>query len=109
MPDRRSGLDRRVLSRNDVSIEIEWEGRSGRKDGTISDLSELGCFVLSGGDVTDGETIRLFLPLGDGMKIEFTGVVLNHIFEIGFAIGFQNLTRAHKDVLYNLVAFPARH
>ncbi len=106
MNDRRSGLDRRTLSRNAVKLGIEWEGSSGRRSGTVSDLSEAGCFVLSGGDISDGETVRLFMPLTDGMRVEFSGTVANHVFEIGFAVLFRNLTQAQKNMIYNLFAFP---
>ncbi len=106
MNDRRSGRERRTLSRNAVKLEMAWEGMSGRRNGTVSDLSEAGCFVLSGGDVSDGETVRLFLPLADGMKIEFAGTVANHVFEVGFAVRFRNLTQAQKNIIFNLIAFP---
>ena len=106
MSDRRSGRERRTLSRNAVTLEIEWEGTAGRRNGTVSDLSEAGCFVLSGGDVFDGETVRLFLPLAGGMNVEFTGTVANHVFEIGFAVLFRNLKQVQKNIIYNLIAFP---
>lgn len=106
MNDRRSGADRRAIARNPVSIDIQWEGSQGRQNGTISDLSELGCFVLSGGMVFEGEAVRLFLPLDTGFNVEFRGTVLNHAFEIGFAVRFQGLSRAQRDVLFNLVSFP---
>ncbi len=106
MSDRRSGRERRTLSRNAVTLAIEWEGTSGRRSGTVSDLSESGCFVLSGGDVIDSEIVRLFLPLADGMNVEFSGTVANHVFEIGFAVLFRNLTQAQKNIIYNLIAFP---
>lgn len=106
MSDRRSGRERRYISRNAVTLEIEWEGSWGRRNGTVSDLTEAGCFVLSGGDVSDGETVRLFLPLADGMKVEFLGTIANHVFEIGFAVLFRNLTQPQKNIIYNLIAFP---
>jgi hypothetical protein len=97
--DRRSGRDRRNLDRFPVSIDIEWEGLVGRKTGTISDFSPVGCFVLSSGDVEDGENIKIFFPLTDGRKIQFWGEVVNHVVEIGFAFRFIELTDAQKDFL----------
>src|SRR3712207_4881634 len=97
--DRRSGKDRRTIERFPVNIDIEWEGLIGRKAGTISDLSAQGCFVLCSGEVEDGENVKIFFPLTDGRKIQFWGEVVNHVFEIGFAIRFIELTEAQKDFL----------
>lgn len=97
--DRRSGRDRRSEERFKSNIEIEWEGLVGRKPGTISDLSTLGCFVLCSGEVTDGENVKIFFPLTDGRKIQFWGEVVNHFYEIGFAIKFIELSDAQQEFL----------
>ncbi|MGQ0541151.1 MAG: PilZ domain-containing protein [Blastocatellia bacterium] len=102
--DRRSGNERREHPRHSVTIDIDWENATGRHSGTLSDISTSGCFVLSSGDTEDGETVRLFMPLGEGMKIQINGEVTNHVFEIGFAVRFVDLTPAQKDFLYNFVA-----
>lgn len=97
--DRRTGRDRRNEERYSVNIDIEWEGLSGRKPGTISDLSATGCFVMCSGEVEDGETVKIFLPLAEGMKVQFWGEVVNHIYEIGFGLRFIELSAAQKDFL----------
>ncbi len=101
--DRRSGRDRRANERFPVNIEIEWEGMVGRKNGTISDLSPTGCFVLCSGEVEDSENVKIFFPLTDGRKIQFWGEVVNHVFEIGFALRFIEVTEAQKDFLEKFV------
>lgn len=101
--DRRSGNERRVVKRLVVSIEIEWEGVNGRKNGTINDLNEQGCFVLCSGEVEDGEYVKVFLPLTGGMKVQFWGEVVNHIFEIGFAVRFIEMSDAQKEILKKLI------
>lgn len=103
LKDRRTGNDRRHLERFPVSIEIEWEGLIGRHAGTISDISVIGCFVLCSGEVEDGENVKIFFPLTDGRKIQFWGEVVNHVFEIGFAIRFIELSEAQKDFLEKFV------
>jgi len=97
--DRRAGEDRRGVERLNVSIEVEWEGLIGRKPGTISDISPVGCFVLCSGEVEDGENVKIFFPLTDGRKIQFWGEVSNHVFEIGFAVKFIELSDAQKEFL----------
>ena len=101
--DRRSGRDRRGDERFPVKIEVEWEGLVGRKNGTISDINPTGCFVLCSGEVEDGENVKILFPLTDGRKIQFWGEVVNHVFEIGFAVRFIELSEAQKDFLEKFV------
>lgn len=101
--DRRNGEERRSVKRYVVNIDVEWEGVVGRQQGTISDISELGCFVLCSGEVENGETVKLFIPLADGMKVQFWGMVVNHVFEIGFGVRFTEVNDAQEDILNKIV------
>ena len=101
--DRRKGEERRSNRRFAVSIEVEWEGMIGRQQGTLSDISMQGCFVLCSGEVENGETVKIFIPIGDGMKVQFWGEVVNHVFEIGFGLRFIELNKAQKDFLTKLI------
>jgi hypothetical protein len=103
LTDRRSGIERRQAPRQNVSIDIEWEGVDGRRPGTLSDLNETGCFVLSSGQVEAGDIIKLLVPLGEGMKVEILGEVRNCVFEIGFALRFTKPTDAQNDVIAGLM------
>jgi c-di-GMP-binding flagellar brake protein YcgR len=101
--DRRSGSERRDVPRFSVKIDVEWESARGRKRGTLSDISVGGCYVLSSGEVEDGERVRLFLPLSDGMKVQFWGEVVNHIYELGFAMRFSELGTGQADFLVKFI------
>jgi hypothetical protein len=101
--DRRSGNERRGIKRIVVNIKVEWEGANGRQQGTINDLSRQGCFILCSGEVEDGEYVKVFLPLADKMKVQFWGEVVNHIYEIGFAVRFIELSGPQKEFLERLV------
>ena len=101
--DRRTGTERRGSNRYSLELNVEWEGAAGRQPGTISDLSIDGCFVLSSGDINDGDTVKVFVPLADGMKVQFDGKVANHVYEIGFGVRFEQLTAAQRDVLMKIV------
>jgi hypothetical protein len=103
MQDRRSGEERRHTNRYNIEATIEWEAASGRQTGTVSDVSFDGCFVLSSGDVEDGDNVKIFIPLGDGMKVQYDGRVANHVFEIGFGVKFVPLSQAQKEILTKLV------
>lgn len=106
--ERRSGDDRRGKERFPVEIEIEWEGLVGRRTGTISDISFGGCFVMCSGEVEDGETVKLFLPLADGMRVQFWGEVVNHIFEIGFGMRFIEISDAQREIVISIVTSAKR-
>ena len=101
--DRRSGTERRSSNRYSLELDVEWESAAGRLPGTVSDVSIDGCFVLSSGDVTDGDRVKLFVPLADGMKVQFEGKVANHVYEIGFGVRFEQLTAAQRDILISIV------
>ena len=79
----------------------------GCRKGTLSDISEEGCFVLSEVDVSDGELVKIYIPLTDGMKIEFLGQVANFVYEIGFAVHFISLSEAQKEFITNFVELHA--
>ncbi len=103
MQDRRSGNERRASNRFPIEVDIEWEAAGTRQSGTISDVSLDGCFVLGPGDVNDGDNVKLFVPLADGMKVQFDGSVANHVFEIGFGVRFAPLNTAQRELLIQLV------
>jgi hypothetical protein len=91
-----------------VSFDVEWENHFGRRKGTMSDISQEGCFILSEVDVSDGELVKIYIPLSDGMKVEFLGQVANFVYEIGFAVHFLSLSDAQKEFLENFVELHAQ-
>jgi hypothetical protein len=102
--DRRSGSERRSINRYAIDVSVEWEGASAvRNSGSLSDISLEGCFVLSSGEVKENDQVRIFIPLGDGMKVQFAGTVANYVFEIGFGVKFEPLSAAQKELLMNLL------
>ncbi len=101
--ERRSGKDRRSKKRDAVTIDVEWEGLVGRQQGTISDLSIDGCFILCSGEVENGETVKLFFPVADGMKVQFWCEIVNHVYEIGFGVRFIELNDAQQTFLRSLI------
>ncbi len=101
--ERRSGEDRRSTTRYPIDIPAEFEVAGVREPGAISDVSFEGCFVLSSGNVEDGSAVKIYLPLADGMKVLFTGVIANHVIEIGFGVRFDSLSFEQREVLVNIV------
>ena len=101
--DRRSGRERRGTKRFQVELDVEWQNARGKFPGSMSDVNLDGCFILSSGDVNDGEQINVFVPMADGMIAEFGGLVANHVFEIGFGIKFDQLSPTQRDLLFKIV------
>jgi hypothetical protein len=101
--DRRKGGDRRKHDRHHVAIEVEWENAKGKRTGTVNDISMSGCFLLSGGEVDDGEAVRIHFPTIDGKKVPVSGDIVNHVFEVGFAIKFIDLSDSQIVFLHRLI------
>jgi hypothetical protein len=76
-----------------------WEDGSGLWDGTLSDISATGCFILCPGEVVDGDRVRIYFPLLAGGTISLWGEVANHVPDIGFGVRFIELTDAQKTYL----------
>ena len=57
---------------------------------TVTDLSENGCFVLSGGTVEVKELIWLEIELPQGELLRFWTEVVDAAYEIGFAVRFNS-------------------
>lgn len=97
--DRRRGGDRRIQQRFGLELDIKWEGSTGSFDGTMSDISSTGCFILASGEVEDGDQVRIDIPLLAGGIVSLWGEVANHVPEIGFGMRFVGLTDAQKTYL----------
>jgi hypothetical protein len=63
----------------------------------------MGCFVLCSGEVEDGETLKLFIPIADGMKIQFWAEVVNHVLEIGFGVRFIELNESQREFIEKII------
>ena len=97
--DRRRGGDRRIDERVALKMDVLCEASAGRFEGTMSDLSSTGCFILASGDVEDGDQVRIDIPLVAGGTLSLWGDIANHVPEIGFGIRFVGLTEAQRSYL----------
>ena len=61
-----------------------------REDGTVTDLSRTGCFVLTGGEVEAKELVWLEIQLTESEKVNFWSEVVSEAAEIGFALKFNS-------------------
>jgi hypothetical protein len=101
--DRRTGKDRRRYPRHTVRIDVEWENPVAKRAARISDVSLAGCFLLSAGEVDDGQIVKVYFPLSNGNRALFWGKIVNHVFEVGFAVKFVGLTDVQGSLLNKMV------
>ena len=79
--------ERRTAERIRINLRARWEGLFSQGRGTICDLSPTGCFVLTGGEVTTGELVRLEMHFPGRIDLVW-GQVVYAIAEMGFALRF---------------------
>jgi hypothetical protein len=81
------GTERRRAERIRVNFKARWEGAWARREGHITDLSAVGCFILTPDLVKPGEPVKLEIQLPKG-EIKIEGQVVYKVEEMGFAIEF---------------------
>jgi hypothetical protein len=91
--------DRRSAPRVRVKLPARWEGVLTHDTATITDLSRSGCFVLTGGKVTDKELVWLEVDLPGAPSIHFWAEVVEVALEIGFAVRFNSGSDDDRDRL----------
>lgn len=85
------GPERRRAERLQVNFRARWEGAWARREGHITDLSAVGCFILTPDLVKPGEPVKLEIQLPKG-EIRLEGQVVYKIEDMGFAIEFITAT-----------------
>jgi hypothetical protein len=83
--------ERRRAPRVKVNILTRWEGESMRHEGSITDLSRNGCFLLTGGAVEAKELVRVEIHIPNEEPLSLWGEVVEEAYEIGFAVRFNAL------------------
>lgn len=82
------GMERRLAERYKVHIRARWEGPRTRREGTVTDISTAGCFVLTEDiGVEKRELVKIELLLSGGV-ITLWGQVIYKADEIGFGVRF---------------------
>jgi hypothetical protein len=79
--------ERRTAERLRTDLNARWEALRTEGRGSVSDLSSLGCFVLTGAEVKSGELIRLEINF-PRETMTLWGQVVYVVAEIGFAMRF---------------------
>lgn len=101
------GSERRRAPRIRVNFRARWEGSWARREGHISDLSTVGCFILTPDLVKPGEPVKLEIQLHRG-EIKIEGQVVYKIEDMGFAIEFTNASDEDRKRLAWLIRAEAK-
>jgi hypothetical protein len=91
--------DRRSAPRARVKLTARWEGVLSRENGTVTDLSRSGCFMLTGGKVEVKELVWLEIQLTDKQAVNFWAEVVNQASDIGFALKFNSSSPEDEETL----------
>jgi len=95
--------ERREETRKEMTLDVRWEGGSGRHTARISDLSLGGCYLDTLGQVAVGEVIALELKLPSGEWLPLRGSVAFHHPGLGFSVCFTFLTDEEQYQLSQLI------
>lgn len=93
----------RKQQRTTVSLEVIFEGSSGRRQARISDLSLGGCFVDSIVNICSGEQISLKIMVSDGVWLDLRGEIA-YVFEgCGFGVRFVSASEEDKIIIEHTI------
>ena len=95
--------ERRKSPRLQVDLPVRWEGAFTQQAGTVSSISDSGCFVLTGGKVEPKELIRLEIDFPNGDCPCFWSEVVDEAYDIGFAARFTSASDEDMSALKRLI------
>jgi hypothetical protein len=100
--------ERRRAERFRVNVDARWESDSIQREGTISDISTIGCFVLTSPDITANAPVKLGILLPNGKGVTLSGETVYTVEEIGFAVRFTDLGELERQFLRRLIDIARR-
>lgn len=84
-------IERRQHERLQIYLRARWEGLFGCHEGTLSDISAGGCFILSENQTALRELVRVEVELHDGEWVKVWGEVTNQFPEVGFGVRYTEV------------------
>ena len=96
-----------VLTQHDpvtVSLDVVWQGSSGKQDARMSEISMEGCFIdsrVQGRALGDIVEFKVHLP--SGLWVSLQGELVTEDYPIGFGLRFTSLTDGDKRLLAEVV------
>jgi two-component system, chemotaxis family, chemotaxis protein CheY len=87
-----------------VSLDIVWQGSTGKQDARMSEISMEGCYIdnqSQGRAMGDVVAFKVHLPSGPWVALE--GVLVNDDYPMGFGLRFHGLSDGDKRLLREVV------
>ena len=97
--------NQRTAERVQVNLRARWDANFDRREGSVSDISTGGCFVLTAGEVTPMELIELEIELPTGRWLRLWGQVMYYAEEIGFGLRFTGVGDAELAHITYLIKY----
>jgi hypothetical protein len=97
--------ERRRTERAHIYLDAQWTGQYSLSKGTISDVSEEGCFVLTSGKVKRKEIVKLKIETPTSKTLEVKGKVIYFYQEIGFGLCFTDMSETERELLALLIDY----
>jgi hypothetical protein len=94
-------IERRQHERITVYLRARWEGLLGCYEGTLSDISAGGCFIMSDDIPAAKELLRLEIELHSGEWVKVWGEVTNRFEGIGFGIRYTEIVEEFEPGKYD--------
>lgn len=85
-----NSAERRQHERLSVYLRVRWEGMRGRFEGTVSDISAGGCFILTEGNAAMRELVKLEIELHTGAWVKVWAEVTNQFAGVGFGVKYTD-------------------
>jgi CheY-like chemotaxis protein len=87
-----------------VSLDVVWQGWSGKVDARMSEISMDGCFIDSRSQGrTLGEIVEFKVHLPEGPWVSLQGELISEDYPVGFGLHFRQLTDGDKRLLAQVV------
>jgi len=90
--------ERRTAPRFRTNLNVRWETLKAQGRGEVCDISSSGCFVLTGGQIQEGELVHMEMLLQNEVATLW-GNVVYIISEMGFAVHFLRESPADERAL----------
>ena len=96
--------DKRNEERRTVNLDVRWDGMTGIYEARLEDISLVGCFINTTGEVEIGQEINLEICLPSGEWMRLSGTVTWHQVAVGFGMRFAPLSEPEQAAVKELLA-----
>ena len=97
--------EKRQFERLRFPMEARWEGLAGKHVARVYDISRTGCYIESLGQVQVSEQIGFEIQSPTGRWLALEGQVMHYQPNMGFGVGFVNMTELQQNALDELIDY----